>query len=256
MAGVPRVICWFSCGDASAVATALALKQYRAVHEVVVARIVIPSEHPDNDRFADECAEWFGQEMVNLRSTEYKDTWDVWEKRRYIAGIAGAPCTANLKKAVRYEFQRPTDIHIFGYAADEKRRAEEFRKTNFDLTLDYPLIGAQLTKADCHGLVRAKGIELPMMYRLGFHNNNCIGCPKGGAGYWNRIRIHFPETFRRMAELSRRLGARLVRQDGARIFLDELRPDTGRMSDLLIDCSPFCETAAGELGFAQPEPVN
>ena len=53
-----------------------------------------------------------------------------------------------------------------------------------------------------------------------------------------------------MCELSRRLGARLIRQDGARIFLDELRPETGRMSDLLIDCSPFCETAAGDLGFA------
>lgn len=109
MAGVPRVICWFSCGDASAVATALALKKYRAVHEIVVARIVIPEEHEDNDRFADECARWFGQDMVNLRSTEYSGTWDVWEKRRYIAGIAGAPCTANLKKAVRYEFQCPTD---------------------------------------------------------------------------------------------------------------------------------------------------
>lgn len=231
MTAVPRVICWFSCGDASAVATALALKKYRPKHEVVVARIVIPEEHADNDRFADDCARWFGCEMIPLQSKEYSGTWDVWERRRYIAGIAGAPCTANLKKAVRYEFQRPTDIHVFGYSKEEEKRAGEFRKTNFELALDYPLIDAGLKKPDCHALVRAAGIELPMMYRLGFDNNNCIGCPKGGAGYWNMIRRHFPENFNRMAELSRRLGARLIRQDGERISTScDRRPDARKMN--------------------------
>lgn len=31
------------------------------------------------------------------------------------------------------------------------------------------------------------------MYDLGYANNNCIGCVKGGIGYWNKIRIDFPE---------------------------------------------------------------
>lgn len=239
---LPRVVCWFSCGDASAIATKLALEKYGDTQEVVVARICIDSEHPDNDRFADDCSAWFGAPIVQLRSDEYADTWDVWQRRKYIAGIAGAPCTALLKKAVRYDFQRPDDIHVFGYTIEEEKRARRFTATNFELTVELPLIEAKLRKPDCHSLVRAVGIDLPAMYLLGFDNNNCIGCPKGGAGYWNMIRRHFPDAFERMARLSRELGARIVRQGGERIFLDELLPETGRQKDEpTIDCSAFCE---------------
>ena len=35
----------------------------------------------------------------------------------------------------------------------------------------------------------------PLMYDLGYPNNNCIGCVKGGMGYWNHIRKDFPEVF-------------------------------------------------------------
>lgn len=243
-----RVVCWFSCGDASAVATVLAMRKYAGTHDVVIARIVIPSEHPDNERFSEDCQEWFGQPIIRLQSDEYRDTWDVWERRKYIAGIAGAPCTGELKKAVRFKFQRHDDIHIFGYTIEEQKRAETFRRNNFDVAVDFPCIDAGLGKPDCHALVRAAGIELPAMYRLGFSNNNCIGCPKGGAGYWNMIRRHFPEQFGRMVELSRRLGARLIKQDGQRIFLDELRPETGLQNDEPdISCSPLCETIAEEI---------
>lgn len=247
----PRVVCWFSCGDASAVATKMALNKYGQTHEVVVARIVIASEHPDNDRFAEDCAKWFGRPILNLRNEEYTDTWDVWEKRKYIAGIAGAPCTGELKKAVRFKFQRPDDIHVFGFTAEEAKRAGQFREQNFELTSYFPCLDAWLTKADCHALVRAAGITLPAMYLLGFNNNNCIGCPKGGAGYWNMIRRHFPEQFDRMAELSRRLGARLIKQDGKRIFLDELLPTTGKQQDEVeIECSVFCDAVQAGFGEA------
>ncbi len=234
-----RTVAWFSCGDASAVACALAVKERP---EAVVAHIVLTTEHPDNERFAADCARWYGRELVRLQSTEYADTWDVWESRRYIAGIAGAPCTTALKKEVRFAFQRPDDCHVFGFTIEEKKRAETFRANNFELDVWFPLIERGLTKQDCHALVRAQGIEIPAMYKLGFQNNNCIGCPKGGAGYWNMIRDHFPANFARMAELSRRLGARLIKQDGARIFLDELRPETGRRTvEPDITCSPLCQ---------------
>lgn len=240
-----RTVAWFSCGDASAVACAIAVKVFPGT---VVARIVIPSEHPDNERFAAECERWYGQPITNLKSDEYRDTWDVWERKKYIAGISGAPCTTALKKEVRFGFQRPDDRHVFGFTFEERKRANTFRENNFELDVWCPLIERELTKQDCHALIRAQGIELPAMYRLGFQNNNCIGCPKGGAGYWNMIRDHFPAQFARMAELSRRLGARLIKQDGVRIFLDELRPETGRRtSEPDITCSPLCQQTVGDL---------
>lgn len=236
-----RVLAWFSCGDASAVACKLALDRYRDSHEIVVARILLDSEHPDNDRFAADWSRWAAWPITDIRSKKYLDSWAVWEDRRYIAGIAGAPCTTELKKVVRKDFQRPDDIHVFGYTVEEQKRAQTFRYNNFELKVDFPLIDAKLGKPDCHALVRAAGIELPMMYRLGFDNNNCIGCPKGGSGYWNMIRKHFPEQFERMAVLSRSLGCRLIKQGGIRIFLDELDPAAGRQKDeVKIECSSFC----------------
>jgi len=240
-----RVVAWFSCGDASAVACAMTLQKHP---DAIVARIILPNEHHDNDRFAADCARWYGTEILNLQDPQKRSTWDVWEARKYIAGIAGAPCTGELKKAVRFRFQRPDDLHVFGFTAEESKRAETFRRNNPELDLWFPLIEAGITKPDCHWIIRAQHIELPKMYRLGFNNNNCIGCPKGGAGYWNMIRQHFPAEFDRMAELSRRLGARLIRQDNQRIFLDELRPDTGRQQDEVeIDCSPLCQVVAQEV---------
>lgn len=57
-----RIVCWFSCGAASAVATKLAIEENnkRDKLPLVIARCRIDEEHPDNDRFAAQCSEWFG----------------------------------------------------------------------------------------------------------------------------------------------------------------------------------------------------
>jgi hypothetical protein len=42
-----RLVCWFSCGAASAVATKLAIQQYKDTHEIVIARCLVAEEHED-----------------------------------------------------------------------------------------------------------------------------------------------------------------------------------------------------------------
>jgi hypothetical protein len=82
------------------------------------------------------------------------------------------------------------------------------------------------------------------MYRLGYRNNNCIGCVKGQAGYWNKIRRDFPKVFRRMAKVERSLNAAICKTERGgerqRVFLDELPKDAGRYEDLDITCGLFC----------------
>ena len=76
------------------------------------------------------------------------------------------------------------------------------------------------------------------MYELGFHNNNCIGCVKGGKGYWNHIRKHFPKEFQDMAELERFAGHSCIKNT----YLDELKENQGRHEPpILPDCGTFCE---------------
>lgn len=234
-----RVVCWFSCGAASAVATMLTIRGCVGF-QPVVARIVLDSEHPDNDRFAADCEQWFGVPIVNLRSNKYRDTWDVYDRTRWLNGPSGARCTVELKKKVREDFQEPDDVQVFGYHYGEVDRAEDFRRTNFDLTLEYPLIKYRLDKHDCKRMVTEAGILLPYLYRQGYENNNCIGCVKGGAGYWNKIRVDYPEVFARMAEQERRLGAHLIKLSGGRVSLDELPPDVGNYGDEDMTCGPLC----------------
>jgi hypothetical protein len=161
-----RTVCWFSHGAASAVATKLTLKDFP---DAVVALCDTGAEHPDNERFRKDCEAWFEKPVTVLSSPEYIDTWHVWEGRRYLAGIAGAPCTAALKKTPRILFQRLDDIHVFGYTSEERDRRDLFIQNNPLLKCAFPLIDKGLNKAACLAMVQGAGIELPAMYGLGFH---------------------------------------------------------------------------------------
>lgn len=54
-----RIVCQFSCGAASAVATKLALAQYGATHDVQIVNAFLQEEHADNRRFAQDAQVWF-----------------------------------------------------------------------------------------------------------------------------------------------------------------------------------------------------
>lgn len=250
----PRTVAWFSCGATSAVAAKLA--KASAPGEFVVAYCDTGSEHPDNARFLRDCEAWIGQEILILRSEKYKDIWDVFERTGWLVGVGGARCTSELKKRVRSDFQRISDVQVFGFDLAEKKRIRDFRQNNPEVNLSTPLIDRELSKADCLALIERAGIELPVMYRLGYEHNNCVGCVKGGSGYWNKIRVDFPETFERMAKLEREIGAAICKtepagDDGKRkrlkVFLDELPEDAGRYQDEnKIECSLWCSMTDAE----------
>jgi 3'-phosphoadenosine 5'-phosphosulfate sulfotransferase (PAPS reductase)/FAD synthetase len=249
-----RIVCRFSCGAASAVATKLVLG-WATDLEVVIHYSDTGAEHPDNKRFLRDCEEWFHHPVTTLRSERYKDTWDVWERRNLIvSGSTGfAPCTEELKRMPAEMAQRPGDMLVLGYTAEEQMRYARICARHPGQQIKAPLIDAGLTKSDCLAIIDRAGVRLPEMYILGFNNNNCIGCPRGGMGYWNHIRKHFPEQFERMAKLERKLGTAILPdgKSGKRIFLDELEPDRGNMSrEPSIECSIMCMLAEQDIGEA------
>lgn len=253
-----RKIGWFSCGVTSAVAVKLELSEDPDTQPV---RIVLGGEHADNERFhADnerfhaDCERWYGKEITRLYPPKYKDHFEVAEQRRFINGPQGALCTAELKRKTRELFQREDDVHVFGFDADEKERADRY-ESQFGLKIRLPLIDAGLTKGDCKAIIERAGIEMPAMYRLGYANNNCIGCWKGGMGYWNRIRQDFPDVFARAAKVSREIGRSPVKEkDGTPIMLDELDPRRGRFAeDEPVSCGPLCELTLKKWGGVEVE---
>jgi 3'-phosphoadenosine 5'-phosphosulfate sulfotransferase (PAPS reductase)/FAD synthetase len=238
-----RTIVWFSRGAASAIAWMLTRRESP---DCLAVHCATAAEHPDSDRFGREWSQRMGASVVTLRSEEYADTWDVWERTRWLAGVNGARCTGELKVAPRIAFQRPGDVHVFGYTADaaDVKRAERLRETYFEMDIRTPLIDAGLTKQAVLAMVEREGVALPAMYGLGYQNNNCIPCVKATSpDYWALVRKTHPAEFARMAELSRRLNVRLCRIHDERRFIDEIPDHWPTTSPIVPACDFLCQIA-------------
>ncbi len=246
-----RVVSWFSCGAASAVATKLAIA---ANEKIEIVYCEVKEEHPDNKRFLKDCEKWFGQEIKILGNDDYKRSIDeVFWRRKYLAGIAGAPCTLLLKKRVREDFEKPDDTQIFGYTVEEQNRVDRFIDANHEVDIQTPLIDHGLTKKDCLAMIENAGIELPAMYQLGYKNNNCCGCVKASSpAYWLKIKQDFPKRFEIMRAFEIMTGASICKAtvDGVsdvRIKLDQIPDHIKPMDDSLdIQCGIFCHLAEQE----------
>lgn len=204
------------------------------------------NEHHDNMRFLRDVEKWIGQEILFAKNPEYPscDIVDVFNKRKYISGVAGAPCTKFLKKEARYYFERKNKIdwHVLGFTSDEKNRSDRFMKFERENLIPI-LIDYNITKGNCFDILLDAGIKLPEIYNLGFPNANCIGCVKSQSPtYWNLVRDKFPEVFKQRAEQSRLIGAKLVKLKGKRIFLDELKSTDKGGKIKSWECGIFCDT--------------
>ena len=238
---------WFSCGAASAVAAMQTLRRYGNIAEVRILNNPVAEEDEDNIRFLCDVEKWLGVRIEPVLNSAWPEASAevVWERRRGMSFPNGAPCTAELKKKARQEWEQKNraDWHVLGFTADETKRHERFVLSERENVLPV-LIEAGLTKQDCYDILRAEGLELPRIYSLGYPNANCIGCVKATSPtYWNHVRRVHPDVFERRAAQSREIGVRLVRYKGKRMFLDELPADAvGRpMKGMDFECGIFCE---------------
>ena len=195
-----------------------------------------------------DCEKWYGKSITVIKSTKYDSVSDVIQDTGYVNGAAGARCTNELKKRVRLLFERANNIsaQYFGFEFEKSQinRAVRFIDKYADINPLFPLIDEKLTKNECAGMLISAGIELPIMYKLGYNNNNCIGCVKGGKGYWNKIRVDFPEQFNQRAEDERVAGHSCIKG----IFLDELQPNEGRATmPVMPECGAFCQSEFSEI---------
>lgn len=234
-------VCWVSAGVSSFMAGWLA----GDVDEWIY--IDIDDQHKDSMRFIKDIEKAIGKNVEILRSEQYKT---VEECVLSFGGFRNpynsfAPCTNWLKKRVRKKWEsehKDYDLtYVWGFDLKEKNRAERTIEANPQAKHEFPLIDKNLSKEEVHGLFeRTFDFKRPLMYDLGYPNNNCIGCVKGGMGYWNRIRKDFPEVFEARSILERKVGYSILKD----CYLDELDPNRGNMNtEIFPDCGIMCYLA-------------
>lgn len=237
-----KTVAWFSGGVSSFISIYLLKDEIDEIYYLDVEE-----QHDDTYRFLKDCEKVIGRKFTILKNEKTYSAMEIIRKRRYINGPSGAPCTSELKRKVRQRWERTQEEvlrYVWGYDSEEKHRANRLLQTTPEHEHVFPLIDAMLTKEEVHGMLERLGIKRPLMYELGFRNNNCVGCVKGGMGYWNMIRKHFPERFYEMAQVEREIGATCIKG----IYLDELDPERGRMEDEIMgECGILCEIAYSEV---------
>lgn len=142
----PRLVCHFSCGAASAVATKLILAEH-APERVVIFNAFVKEEHPDNRRFLADCEKWFNKPITVLRDEKYgASVHEIWRRKRFLTnGVYGAPCAAILKREALDAACGPDDVHVFGYTVEESDRADRWGSANEDKKALFPLIARGLS---------------------------------------------------------------------------------------------------------------
>lgn len=250
-----RIVCQFSCGAASAVATKIILSEFPA-EQVAIVNAFIVEEHADNRRFLADCEKWFGRSITVLRNEKYgASTHEVWRKKRFIKGLRGAPCSMILKRELLGSIALDGDTNVIGFTKEEDDRFYDLQERFPDERFKAPLIEKGLGKSDCLAMIERAGIELPLMYRLGYQNANCIGCPKGGQNYWQAIRRDFPEQFVQIQDIQESIGAgasflrfRSGERKGERMALRDLPIGNGNLGEEpSFSCSFVCEQTEAEL---------
>ena len=234
-----KTVSWFSAGVSSAVATKLAIDE---IDKIIY--IHIDDQHPDTLRFVNECEEWFCK-PIERRSGRVKTVAEAmcfFPSRGF--GMF-SPCTQILKRRTRKEWElenKDDDItYVWGMDSTEINRCERLEISMPKFKHKFPLVEKSISKEHAHQILSSSGIKRPAMYDLGYHNNNCVGCVKGGMGYWNKIRVDFPNVFKERSELERKLGGHFLKD----CYLDELDPERGRHEPPIVeDCGIFCELEA------------
>src|ERR1035437_4278394 len=109
-----RLLVWFSCGAASAVAAKLVSEMDLDMRVEYLYCDTLKYEHPDNVRFLHDVEQWIHHLIRPLNPADYNggytDIFDVFERRHFLNGQHGALCTVLMKKTVREKYSTPDDI--------------------------------------------------------------------------------------------------------------------------------------------------
>ena len=281
-----KIIAWWSGGVTSAVACKMSIDMF-GLENTTIIFMDTKNEHADTYRFKADCEKWYGKEIETATrlGKKFNSIQDVWYKSKSLNVASGAICSSELKRQLRIELEKTLvyDYEAFGFDIDEPKRAKAMKLNYPKAKPCFPLLFEGLSKKHCIEIIQEAGIEIPEAYKLGFHNNNCLGtgCVQGGIGYWQKMQRDFPDKFNAMAKVEHDLtdlsGEPVTMlkdqgKEGGLVFLiphpkyptlKHIGQMKGRPPKPLMECNGFCslndlnknETEL-EINYAKPSIKN
>lgn len=172
-------------------------------------------EDEDLYRFVEQAAADVGGTFHRL--AEGRDPWTVFRDERFLGNTRADPCSKILKRQfLRAHIERhfdPADTVVYiGIDWTEEHRFVAARKHWTPWPVEAPLCEAPyLSKGDILQALKARGIEPPRLYKMGFPHNNCGGfCIKAGQAHFRLLLKSMPERYahheRKEQELRAYLG--------------------------------------------------
>lgn len=158
------------------------------------------AEDEDLHRFLAQAAADIGVPVT--RVADGRTPWQVFNDKRIVGNTRIAPCSHLLKQEpCRQWLEANTDpatttLYV-GIDWTEVHRLPAIERGWAPWTVLAPLTEPPyLDKTGWINAARARGIEPPRLYRLGFVHNNCGGaCVRGGQAQWARLLAAFPERY-------------------------------------------------------------
>lgn len=205
------VVVGYSGGVTSAWAAMWALREFPR-EEVVWLWHDTKAEDADTYRFLREFAA-----VANFPITEQSDGRSVEEVEDDEGALANnrmAFCSRILKAEQREIFfkslrqQGFTEIiNVLGFSAIEWKRVQRatMHGERDGYTVRFPLIENCISKQMAADFCIAMGIRPPRMYQWSEHAN-CLGCRRGGKGYWLAVKENAPEAFERACKREAEYG--------------------------------------------------
>jgi hypothetical protein len=144
-----------------------------------------------------------------------RDPWQVFFDERYLGNTRVDPCSKLLKRKLLDRWVRenaPGAVEVFGYDHEEDHRIAGMRAYDSNRRLLFPMADRPWwVGTRCQEECRARGIEPPRLYAMGFRHNNCGGfCVKAGQAAMARLLDAMPRRFayheRREQEIRDYLG--------------------------------------------------
>jgi 3'-phosphoadenosine 5'-phosphosulfate sulfotransferase (PAPS reductase)/FAD synthetase len=208
-------------------------------------------EHEDLYRFLDDLEDFLCYPITI--DSDGRDPEQLFYDEKILGSNMVPVCSRKLKGEMLQKYVERGDIVYFGIDETEFHRAGRINMiyTGFGVWSKFPLIEQKITKEQVKEKINEIGIEIPVMYKMGFKHNNCSGgCVRQGKASWKLLLETMPDVYaereRLEREFSEKAGKKCTFLKGVSLQqvreAIEMQPDLFNDEDLDgIDCMGFCE---------------